>query len=110
MELLECIDWQEVTAIGLSSQVGTYVVNDEDVIGWNRGVGKDELEWWKGNYSKEQFIKEISMPHPDIISYPLTRLKYIKERFDNIKTICQPKEYILKQLTGEWVSDVYSWR
>ena len=110
LELLECIDWKEVTAIGLSSQVGTYVINDEDVIGWNQSAGKEELEWWKKNYSKEQFLKEISMPHPDIISYPLPRLKYIKEHFDNIEIICQPKEYILKQLTGEWVSDVYSWR
>ena len=109
-ELLEHVDWQEVIAIGLSSQVGTYVINDKDVIGWNQSVGKEELEWWKKNYSKEQFLKEISMFHPDIISYPLPRLKYIKEHFDNIESICQPKEYILKQLTGEWVSDVYSWR
>lgn len=69
-ELLEHVDWQEVIAIGLSSQVGTYVINDEDVIGWNQSVGKEELEWWKKNYSKEQFLKEISMFHPDIISYP----------------------------------------
>ena len=110
LELLECIDWKEVTAIGLSSQVGTYVVNDEDVIGWNQGVGKEELEWWKKNYSKEKFLEEISMLHPDIISYPLPRLKYIKNHYDKIETVCQPKEYILKQLTGEWVSDVYSWR
>ena len=110
LELLECIDWQEVTAIGLSSQVGTYVINDEEVIGWNQSVGKEELEWWKKNYSEEQFMKEISMPQPDIISYPLPRLKYIKSHYEKIETICQPKEYILKQLTGEWVSDVYSWR
>ena len=44
LELLEQINWQEVTAIGLSSQVGTYIVNDMDVIGWNQSVGKEELE------------------------------------------------------------------
>ena len=110
LELLEQIDWQEVTAIGLSSQVGTYIVNDTDVIGWNQSVGKEELEWWKKRYTKEKFVEEISMPHPDIISYPLPRLKYIKNHYEHIETICQPKEYILKCLTGEWVSDLYSWR
>ena len=110
LELLEQINWQEVTAIGLSSQVGTYIVNDTDVIGWNQSVGKEELEWWKKTYAKEKFVEEISMPHPDIISYPLPRLKYIKNHFDHVETICQPKEYILKCLTGEWVSDLYSWR
>ena len=110
LELLEQIDWQEVIAIGLSSQVGTYIVNDTDVIGWNQSVGKEELEWWKKTYTKEKFVEEISMPHPDIISYPLPRLKYIKKHFEHVETICQPKEYILKCLTGEWVSDLYSWR
>lgn len=110
LELLEQIDWKEVRAIGLSSQVGTYVINEKDVISWNQGVGKEELDWWKKNYTKEQFLQEISMPHPDIISYPLPRLKYIKDHFDSIETICQPKEYILKCLTGNWVSDPYSWR
>ena len=110
LELLWQIDWQEVVAIGLSSQVGTYVVNDNEVIGWNQNVGKEELIWWKANYTAEQFVQEISMPHPDIISYPLPRLKYIKDHMGNIDTICQPKEYILKCLTGEWVSDPYSWR
>ncbi len=109
-ELLEKIDWNEVSAIGLSSQVGTYLVNEKEVIGWNQNVGKDELRWWKKHYPAEIFIREISMPHPDIISYPLPRLKYIREHFEKIETVCQPKEYLIKQLTGEWVTDAYSWR
>ena len=108
--LLDQIHWQEVSAIGLSSQVGTYLINDKEVIGWNSNAGKEELLWWKTNYTQEVFVKEISMPHPDMISYPLPRLKYIKEHFDEIKRICQPKEFILEKLTGEWVTDVYSWR
>ena len=46
LELASRIDWQEVMAIGLSSQVGTYVINDKEVIGWNENVGKEELSWW----------------------------------------------------------------
>lgn len=110
LELFGEVNWDEVEAIGLSSQVGTYLVNDKDVIGWNSNVGKEEMKWWKENYSKEVFIKEISMPHPDIISYPLPRIKYISEHYESIEKICQPKEYILEKLTGAWVTDPYSWR
>ena len=109
-DVLFQIDWKEIEAIALTSQVGTYIVNDEHVIGWNSDIGNKELIWWKENYDKEIFIKEISMPHPDIISYPLPRLKYIKNNFEKIEKICQPKEYILERLTGEWGTDAYSWR
>lgn len=110
LKLLKEIKWEEVTSIGLSSQVGTYIVNNKEVISWNSDAGKEEVKWWKANYSQETFVKEISMPHPEVISYPLPRLKYIKEHFKGIEKICQPKEYILEKLTGEWVTDVYSWR
>lgn len=110
LKLLEEIDWREAAAIGLCSQVGTYLVNDKDVLPWNGGMGKEELHWWKTNYSQEKFVEEISMPHPYIISYPLPRLKYIKEHYNKIQKICQPKEYILEKLTGQWVTDAYSWR
>ena len=104
------VKWEEVEAIGLSSQVGTYLVNDKEVIGWNSNTGKEEVKWWKEHYSQETFVKEISMPHPEIISYPLPRLKYIREHYEEIQRVCQPKEYILEKLTGEWVTDPYSWR
>lgn len=110
LKLLEEIEWKEVTAIGLSSQVGTYIVNHEEVIFWNSTAGREEVKWWKANYPKEKFIEEISMPHPDIISYPLPRLKYMKEHFEELEKIYQPKEYILEKLTGELVTDAYSWR
>lgn len=110
LQLCSEVKWEEVEAIGLSSQVGTYLVNDKEVIGWNSSAGKEEVKWWKEQYSKEFFMEEISMPHPDIISYPLPRLKYITEHFKNMQRVCQPKEYILERLTGEWVTDPYSWR
>lgn len=100
----------DFSAIGLSSQVGTYIINNSDVIGWDSGVGKEETEEIKAKYSKETFIKEISMPHPDIISYPIPKLLYIKRHYDNIKSICQPKDYICELLTGKCVTDKYSFR
>ena len=110
LALFDEIKWDEVAAIGLSSQVGTYLINNKEVIPWNSNAGKEEVKWWKEQYSKERFMEEISMPHPDIISYPLPRLKYILEHFEQIEKICQPKEYLLEKLTGQWVTDPYSWR
>lgn len=107
---LEKIDCSAVSAVGLSSQVGTYVVNDETVLPWNSKVGSEELKMLKARYSEECFIKEISMPHPDIPSYPLPRLAYIKVNVQEIRSVCQPKDLLCEILTGRRVSDKYSFR
>ena len=104
------MDLSEVRCIGLSSQVGTYIIDDCDVIGWNTGVGKQELDSILSDIPREVFIKEISMPHPSVISYPLPRIKYILSHFDGVKKICMPKDLICERLTGEYVSDKFSWR
>ena len=100
----------DICAIGLSSQVGTYILDEGKVISWNENIGKDELDYIKNKYSKEEFINEISMPHPDIISYPLPRLYYIKKHFRDIKNVCQPKDYLCNILTKNYVADKYSYR
>jgi len=109
-EAAEKLDLSELDGIGLSSQVGTYIINDKDVIGWDSGAGKEEVEISKSRYSKETFIKEIAMPHPDISSYPIPRLMYIKKHYKDIKSICQPKDYICESLTGNRITDKYSFR
>lgn len=100
----------DVDAIGLSSQVGTYIIDDRDVLGWDCGIGTEELAELKKNYSPEDFLREISMPHPDIASYPLPRLSYIKAHYPNVKKISQPKDFICERLTGNRVTDPFSWR
>lgn len=107
---LSKLNLDDVTAIGLSSQVGTYIVNGADVISWNDGIGSEELEKILHEYSTEEFITEISMPHPNIISYPIPRLMYIRKQYSDIQSICQPKDYLCEQLTGNCVTDPYSWR
>lgn len=104
------MDLSEVRCIGLSSQVGTYIIDGGDVIGWNTGVGKEELDAILFDIPREVFIKEISMPHPSVISYPLPRLKYILDHYDGAKKICMPKDFICERLTGNYVSDKFSWR
>lgn len=109
-EALSQIVLEDVAAIGLSSQVGTYIVNDKDVISWNQAVGAEELVEIKAHYSEDVFMREISMPHPTLVSYPIPRLKHIKKHFENIERICMPKDFICENLTGNWVTDPYSWR
>lgn len=109
IEALRELQGDKVDALSLSSQVGTYIVNDSDIISWQDAVGKEETARIKAHFSADELVKEISMPHPDIVSYPMPRLLYIKEHYD-IKKVCQPKEMIIEMLTGEFVSDKYSWR
>ncbi len=101
---------QDVSAIGLTSQVGTYIVNGQDVISWNAGTGAEELSLVKSRYSQDIFLREISMPHPEIVSYPIPRLTYIKNHFSSIERVCMPKDFICEMLTGNFVTDPYSWR
>lgn len=100
----------EVAAIGLSSQVGTYIIDGREVIDWSDPRGEKELERLKKRYTRDEFLREISMVHPNINSYPMPRLIYIKERYPNVRKVCQPKDFLCERLTGSCVTDKYSWR
>ncbi len=107
---LSMLELDGVEGISLSSQVGTYIINGNEVISWNSPIGSKEVQEVKACYKPEIFLKEISMVHPNIVSYPIPRLKYILENYDNAVRICQPKDFICEQLTGNCVTDPYSWR
>lgn len=107
---MQRMELESVAAIGLSSQVGTYIVDDTEVISWNDPIGGEELAKLKGTFSQEEFLTEISMPHPNIISYPLPRLLYIKKTYPAFQKVCQPKDFICEKLTGKCMTDPYSWR
>lgn len=101
---------KNITAVSFCSQVGTYILDDKKIIEWNSSAGKEQLKLIKNTFTKEEFIEEISMNHPDIISYPLPRYLYVKQHYPNVKKICMPKEYFIEQLTGNYVTDQYSMR
>lgn len=103
-------DLADLSGIGLSGQVGTYLADGRVVARWSGEEGKKELQRVKEQCSQELFLEEISMPHPDIISYPLPRLLYIKDQFPDVQKICQPKDFLYEMLTGICVTDQYSWR
>jgi len=104
------LDLKDLRAVGLSSQVGTYLVDFKEVISWNDPEGKDELDEILSSVSREDFIREIGMPHPNIISYPLPRLLYIKRHFPEAKLVCQPKDWLCYTLGGSYSTDKFSWR
>lgn len=109
-ELWNKISPQEVCAIGLSSQVGTYITDDGLIIPWNSSAGKEELERIKSDITEEEFLKNISMRHPDIISFPLPRLSYIKRVRPDCKAVDMPKEIVVKAFAGKRATDVFSQR
>lgn len=100
----------QIAAIAISSQVGTYIVNGKDVISWRSSVGKEELVQIKALISEEEFTREIGMPHPDLISYPLPRLTYIQKHYGTDAEVLMPKEFLIRELTGKTVTDVFSMR
>ncbi|MBQ7800053.1 MAG: hypothetical protein IJ370_06130, partial [Oscillospiraceae bacterium] len=109
-KLFESVSPSMIAGIGFSSQVGTYVTDSGEVISWNSSAGKQELDEIKSLISQDEFVKELDMPHPDIISYPLPRLCYIKKKYPNCKKVVMPKELLIKELTGELVTDNFSQR
>ncbi len=109
-ELKNTVTLTNVAAISLSSQVGTYIADSGEIISWSDAAGKSELDEICGLVSNAEWLQEIEMIHPSLISYPLPRLLYIKRHFPNCKSVMMPKEWLLLELTGEAVTDYFSWR
>lgn len=101
---------EQIMAIGLSSQVGTYLTDTGSCIGWNEAVGGEELRELKSAISQEVFIRELDMAHPDIISYPLPRMLHIRRTDPVCREVLMPKERLIRTLTGKTVTDVFSQR
>ena len=104
------LDLGDLRAVGLSSQVGTYLVDGDTVISWNDPVGREELDEILAAVPREDFVREIAMPHPHIISYPLPRLLYIKKHYPTAQKVCQPKDFLCEILTDNYVTDQFSYR
>lgn len=99
-----------IAAVGFSSQVGTYIIDGNEVISWQSDAGLAELEEIKQAIPQDEFLREIAMPHPDLISYPLPRLLYIQRRFGKEHEVLMPKELLIRALTGQTVTDIFSMR
>ena len=113
----------QIAAIGLSSQVGTWVVwaeksgdpgdelfSSDAVISWRDAAGKEELDEVLSRFSPETYLSEIGMPHPKLISFPIPRILHAARAFGQLRKICEPKDLLCEKLTGNYVSDPWSWR
>lgn len=99
-----------VAAVAFSSQVGTYIVNGQQVIHWQSDIGTQELDYINEHISEEEFLQQIGMLHPRLVSYPLPRLLYIQNRYGADCEVLMPKELLIRELTGQTVTDIYSMR
>ena len=110
------MDLSDVCAVGLSSQVGTYMIEGiPEPIHWYDDVGDRECSACRQEDEPETFLREIGMPHPQIRSYPLPRIRYILDTYGKWlngqpRRICQPKEWICQILTGKRITDTCSMR
>ena len=107
--------WQKVspsriTAVSLSSQVGTYLTDGGKLIDWQSPAGAEELREVKARIPQTAFLSAIGMPHPDLISYPLPRLLYLQRHAPQTRRVIMPKDFLMEALTGESVTDPFSYR
>ena len=115
------VNLEEVSGVSLAAQTGTYLLynsfnreSDIKVISWKSGSGKEQLQTLKKRFGKEYFKKHISMPHPDLISYPAPKILWLREapgeEWKKCEKFVQPKDYMYYKLTGIFASDIYTWR
>lgn len=117
-EITYFVDKTLVEGIGLTTQVGTYLLYREDatnlpVYGWNEGGAESQLEDLLYERDREFYIENISMFHPKLISYPAPRIRWFQEERSRQWAACEkllaPKDYLYKVLTGCVCSDIYTW-
>jgi len=115
-----------IEGIGLTSQVGTYIVDKEgfnkthsdinrrisgySIAMWNNNNDNSYLDRLLGHFSQEEFIREITMLHPPMLSYPAPKIMQLQDEHKNIGRIFQPKDFLCEMLTGNMATDMYSWR
>ncbi len=110
-----------IHAIGLTAQVGTYLLQDGSKTGgglsvtsWRNGSGEKELNRVRSRFSEQFFNEHISMNHPKLASYPIPRVLHfageLPREWERAEKLLQPKDYIYWRLTGTYASDPYSWR
>ena len=108
-QLKQNASFEALEGIALSSQVGTYLTDTGTVLNWESNVGSLQLQQLR-KISPEQWVQEIGMVHPELTSYPLPRLMYLKETDPRCRSVEMPKEMLLQELTGNTATDIFSWR
>lgn len=118
VQMSKQISLNTISAIGLSSQCGTYVLYESGshntMYGWLASGGEQELQEFNDRFNEEMCIEHISMHSPKLVSYPGPRSiwfqKHMPQEWNRAEKFIQPKDYIYNRLTDSWFTDKYSWR
>lgn len=113
--LAQTTDLKAVGAIGLSGQTGSYAVLRADgslgrQIGWQQAGRQQHLDRLLQAIAPDVFLQETGMLQPRIASYPLPTITYLGEDLAQGCRLLQPKDYLCLRLSGEALTDPYSWR
>lgn len=119
-ELAHKVDPSCIKAIGLSGQIGTHLLMDENMrsilpsISWQDNRARKEAEEYNAAYSPALMMKELGMHLPPGVAWPIPRLLWLKKNephlFNTGFKMIQVKEFIGWKLTGILKTDVLSLR
>lgn len=113
-KLFTVVPPESIRAVGFSGQTGTYLlVTNHSIcktIHWYDPGREPYLAKTYKLLSQQEYLAYTGMLHPSIASYPIPTALYLKDVGYESGLIMQPKDYCLYLLSGEFVSDVGSWR
>lgn len=109
------VDSACVSAIGLTSQVNTHVFTDKygkavmPALVWQDGRASGQARRLDAQLSDEQRMAWWGAPLPIDASHALSRMQWLQEDdptlWDSTQHVLLPKDYCIRELTGEIVSD-----
>jgi xylulokinase len=111
---------REIAVITISSQISSHLLIGHDnkplcnIINWMDTRAADEAELLKNSFTQDELHKLLGASLPIAPAWPIPKLrwfsKHMRPILDQSKYIVQPKEWIIWNMTGRWVSDVSSLR
>ncbi|MCL2813287.1 MAG: FGGY-family carbohydrate kinase [Oscillospiraceae bacterium] len=114
------IDLKNTESIGMTGQAGSYITaprdNLDDIrlwLPWHTAGRETFLKKVLAEIDCEAFFAMTGMYHPNLTSYPLPNILYIKNAYPGMLGDCvllQPKDWLCALLTGSLYSDAASWR
>lgn len=115
-DLAARVELSSIGSLGLSGQCGSWLVEEEGAptrfVNWFAPGREEALARVCGAFSQEEFQRMIGMPHPPLTSYPVPSFLYLRAQgaIGSAGLFLQPKDYLMRALTGRALSDPGSWR
>lgn len=110
----------EIIGIGLSGQIGTHVLLNTageplaDAVTWQDGRSSVFVQEVEDRIDGTRLRIDLDTRLPPGAAWPLVRMLWLSraqpDLFWRATWIAQPKDFLIKRLTGEVVSDASSWR